>query len=127
MVMIAVSSKPRGPHVKWTIPQDTQLQLLPVYSSPWREVSETYRRRYEALAEQPLFKEMNIPAFKIHHRAMHLRFSKPKKDAESKKNLSKKAKQAKASFDAAVDAKVASVLAAAAAPGSGSANNPIAI
>ena len=81
------------------------------------------------MSEQSLFKLMNIPVFKLHNRTKYLNFAKPKADAKSKLNLSKKAEQEKTRFDAAVEVKAVEkltvILGTPAAPDS--ANNPIAI
>jgi hypothetical protein len=129
MVMITISSNAGGPHVKWTIPQDAQIKLLPKTGSCFHKTSEAYQRLVRATAEQPIFKNMNIPPFKLHNRAKHLNFNKPKADAKSKLLLSKKAEQYQTRFDAAVEAKVTKKLASTLATpaGPGSANNAIAI
>jgi hypothetical protein len=127
MVMIQVRSKPGGPHVKWTIPQEAQLKLLPAKKGNWDLQSKAYKRQVEEMAQQAIFKEMGVPAFKMHHHTKYINFIKSKKDAKSKLLLSKKTEQAKTRFNAAVEAKaeekLASTLASLAA--SGSANNAI--
>ncbi len=107
---VQVSSKPHGPQVKWTLDQTALIKTLPAKRGSWARNTLAYRLQVEELAQRLPFKSMNIPAFKIHNRAVHVNFKQPAARAAGKAALDKKAVMAASKLDARVQAAVAEAL-----------------